>query len=489
MSLVSSQKFAQGRPYIFLLLAFILIEATGAFEQVMIYAAIPFLMGHFHMDAAALSWTVTLFLLVGAGTAAISSRLADLYGRKRVLLALMTISAVGSFVSFAFANYEAILVGRALQGTSAALFPILIAVAREVLPPPRVPVAVAMVTGTAIIAGALGTFVGGIIIDGGTWRYMFLATGLLAVASIVVAVMVLPQAVAAPRDGARIDWVGGALLAPAVASILYGVTRSKDDGWGDGLVLTFILAGLAVAVFWALYELRVTSPMFNLRLFRRRALVLCLLATAFVAVGSMAAGSLLIPILMQSPKLLPIGLGLSATAAGAYGLIGAGAGFGLSPAAGRLAGKYGARVTLATGIIVSIVGFAMLMVVFGNLPLVVVASTITAIGGCFVLAGLPNVIVEAVPAHNTGEAIGLVYSVSRTIFVAVGTSVASLLLVSSVVPKTTAPTEDAWRLSIGFVVVTLVAALVVTLLMRTSKPMDERPPAPVPTPPEAAKTV
>ncbi|MFJ4833777.1 hypothetical protein ACIP79_28285 [Streptomyces sp. NPDC088747] len=85
MSLVSSPKFEQSRPYIFLLLAFILIEATGAFEQVMIYAAIPFLMGHFQMDAAALSWTVTLFLLVGAGTAAISSRLADLYGRKRVL--------------------------------------------------------------------------------------------------------------------------------------------------------------------------------------------------------------------------------------------------------------------------------------------------------------------------------------------------------------------------------------------------------------------
>jgi len=66
-----------------------------------------------------------------------------------------------------------------------------------------------------------------------------------------------------------------------------------------------------------------------------------------------------------------------------------------------------------------------------------------------VLAGLPNLIVESVPAHNTGEAIGLVYSVACTVFVAVGTSVVSLLLVSSVVPTTTAPTEGAWRLSIG----------------------------------------
>ncbi|MFJ4833778.1 MFS transporter [Streptomyces sp. NPDC088747] len=361
----------------------------------------------------------------------------------------MAISALGSLISFAFASYEAILVGRALQGTSAALFPILIAVAREVLPPPRVPVAVAVVTGTAIISGALGTFVGGIIIDGGTWRYMFLATAVLAVASIAVAVLVPPRSVTSPRDGARIDWLGGALLAPAVASILYGVTRSKEDGWSDGLVLGYIVAGVAVAVFWAVFELRVASPMFNLRLFRSRALVLCLLVTAFVAVGSMAAGSLLIPILMQSPRLLPVGLGLSATAAGAYGLIGAGAGFALSPSAGRLAGKHGARVTLAAGIIVSIVDFVMLMFVFGNLPLVIVASTITAIGGCFVLAGLPNVIVEAVPAHLTGEAIGLVYSVSRTIFVAVGTSVVSLILVSSVVPKTRAPTDDAWRLSVG----------------------------------------
>ncbi|MFI5756284.1 MFS transporter [Streptomyces sp. NPDC051569] len=477
---MSSPKLALNKSYIFLLLAFILIEATGAFEQVMIYAAIPFLMGHFHMDASALSWTVTLFLLVGAGTAAISSRLADLYGRKRVLLVLMALSALGSFISFAFANYEAILVGRALQGTSAALFPILIALAREILPPPRVPVAASIVTGTAIIAGALGTFVGGVIIDGGTWRYMFLTSALLAVASIAVAVGVLPKSVVPPRDGTRIDWLGGVLLAPAVASILYGFTRTKNDGWGDGLVMAFIAAGLVLAVFWVVYELRVESPMFNLRLFRRRALVLCLLATALVAAGSMAAGSLLIPILMQSPELLPVGLGLSATAAGAYGLIGAGASFGLSPSAGRLAAKYGARVTLAVGVVVSIVGFAMLLVVFGNLPLVIVASTVSAIGGGFVLAGLPNVIIEAVPARNTGEAIGLVYSVSRTIFVAVGTSVVSLLLASSVVPKTTAPTEEAWRLSIGFVVVTLAAALVVTLLMRGSKSLDEPAEAPAP---------
>jgi MFS family permease len=455
-----------------IVLIFLLIEVTGVFEQTMIYVAIPTLMGVFKMDAAGISWAITVFLLVGAGTAAISGRLGDIYGRKKVLIALMIISAVGSFISVIFGSYEGILIGRALQGTSAALFPLLVGIAREVVPAPRVPVLVSLTTGTAIIGGSLAALVAGIILDQSSWHVMFIASGILAIVAILAG-LGLPKSVVVPSNQGRLDILGGVLLAPAVAAILFGVNSSRSQG-ASAFVLTLIISGAVLFAFWIVWELRIKNPMFNLRLFKQRSLVLTLVATAFVAVGLFAAGGLLGPILQQSPTTLPVGLGLTPTQAGLYGLISGVIGFGLSPVGGRVAAKFGAKVTLAAGSIIGIIGFIGFIFAVHNLPLAIVAVVVTGIGTALVLVGLPNVIVENVDAKDTSEAIGMIYSVGRTLFAAVGTAIAGIILASSTVPETTAPTIASWNATIIFVIVTAAIALVATLMITKVKPMDER---------------
>jgi MFS family permease len=235
-------------PYWLIVTIFLFIEVTGIFEQTMLYVAVPTLMKAFVLDAATISWAITVFLLVGAGTAAIAGRLGDLYGRKKVLIALMILSTVGSFISVIAGNFEGILIGRAFQGTSAALFPLLVGIAREVVPAPRVPVLVALTTGSAIIGGSVAALVAGILLDTAGWHSMFVASGILAVIALGAALLLPNSVVPAPVERARLDILGGVLLAPAIASVLLGVNMARSQG-AIPLVLALIIGGVAMFAF------------------------------------------------------------------------------------------------------------------------------------------------------------------------------------------------------------------------------------------------
>jgi MFS family permease len=344
------------------------------------------------------------------------------------------------------------------------LFPILVGIVREVVPAPRVPVMVSIITGTAALAGALAGLSAGVLLDHGSWRTMFLASGLLAVVALLAS-LALPRAIVIPVPRTRLDVLGAILLAPAVASILYGVDKAREDHWTTA-VICYIVAGAVLVAFWIVWELRVKNPMFNLRLFRQSAISMALIVTGLIGLGIFAASALLSPILMQSPKLLPVGLGLTATHAGYYGLIAGGVGFALSPFGGALASRFGAKIILTVGIVIAVVGFAGFGISAHNLPLAVLSSVVGGVGTSFVLVGLPNMIVEAVPAENTGEAVGMVYQVGRTLFTAVGTTVTGIILTSSVVPGTQASTLTAWHRAILFMVATGAVALGVALFIR-----------------------
>lgn len=463
---------AQVRPYALIVAIFLFIEVTGVFEQTMIYVAIPTLMGVFSLDAAAISWAITVFLLVGAGTAAVAGRLGDIYGRRKVLLVLLSISAVGSIISLLFGSYEAILVGRALQGTSAALFPLLVGIAREVVPAPRVPVLISLTTGSAVIGGSLGALAAGILIETSGWHSMFVASGILALIAIGAAAL-LPRSVVAPGDRPRLDILGGVLLAPAVAAVLFALTTARGTGFTPFVVI-LIVVGLALFAFWIVLELRLKNPMFNLRLFTQPQLVLALIITALVGLGIFATGALIGPILQQGPTTNPVGLGLTPTQAGLYGLITGAVGFILSPIGGRIAARFGAKITLGIGISAAVLGFAGYAIFVHNLTLAITATVVSGIGTALILAGLPNLIVERVHPKNTGEAIGIIYSTGRTIFQAIGTAVAGFILASSVVQGGTAPTLQAWYGVIAFIAITGVLALALTVVVKKVKPMVQR---------------
>ena len=453
-------RYERNRPVWVIVAVLIAVEVISAFETSMMYAALPTFARVFEADASIVGWTVTAFLLVAAASAAVCGRLGDMYGRERVLIVVLICAAIGSIISVAFGTLGGIIVGRAIQGVAGAILPLCIGLAREHLPAKRVPMAIALISGSAVAAGAASLLVAGLIIDLGDWRYIFVVTAAYAVACIVLIEAVLPWRRRNTADHRQVDFVGAAGLAVSVSAILLALTQGKSWGWSDTRVLGLLLAGAVIFAWWVWWELGRTSPIVNLRLFAERNIALTMLATIALGVGPVGVTTMLVPIIMQMPTSAPFGLGLSATYAGMLSFVGAMIGMLFTPLAGKISAAVGARASLLLGATLFLVACAGFFVfrgsVAGMTALVVVVSVATA----FAYTALPNLLVEFVPEHNTSEVTGS-QSVVRTAAMAVGTSITTVLLASFVVPGTSTPTVAA----LGMVCTMLVLACAVAIAL------------------------
>ena len=422
-------RYNRQRPAWVIITVLVLVEIISAFETSMVYAAIPTFIREFHSDAATVGWAVTAFLLVAAASAAVCGRLGDMYGRERVLVVLLGAAAIGSFISAIGDSIGSIIVGRAIQGVAGAILPLCIGLAREHLPAKKVPVAIAIISGSAVAAGSASLLVAGVMLDHASWHMIFVVAAVYAVLALLLVLFVLPWR---PPMGTtqKVDYLGTIAFAPAIAAVLLGINKSGAWGWTDIKTLGLIIGGLVVLALWVLWELRVTDPIVNVRLFTDRKVALTMVATMAIAVGPMGISTMIIPMILQSPTTAPFGLGISATNAGWLSFIGSMFGFVCTPLSGRISRAVGARASMLLGTALFTLGSAMLIVfhdsVVGMVAMIITVSVATA----FAYTALPNLIVEAVPESNTSEATGT-NSVLRTGGQGIGTSIATMLLASS----------------------------------------------------------
>ncbi len=463
----AQRRYERTRPVWLIVAVLIAVEVISAFETSMMYAALPTFTQVFSTDSSAVGWTVTSFLLVAAASAAVCGRLGDMYGRERVLIVVLVCAAVGSIISMAFGSLWAIIIGRAIQGVAGAILPLCIGLAREHLPAKKVPMAIALISGSAVAAGAASLLVAGVLIDLGDWRYMFVVTAVYAIGCVVLVEAVLPWR---HRDTERqqVDFVGAIGLAISVTAILLALTQGKSWGWGDTRVLGLLVVGIAIFTWWVRWELGRKSPIINLRLLAERNVAFTMLATIALGIGPIGVTTMLIPIIMQTPTTAPFGLGLSATHAGMLSFVGAMIGMVFTPVAGKISAAVGARASLLLGTTLFMIACAAFFVfrgsVVGMTALVVTVSIATA----FAYTALPNLLVEFVPEHNTSEITGS-QSVVRTAAMAVGTSITTVLLASLIVPGTSTPTVAALGAVCAMLVVMCVIAIVLTLGIKYQK--------------------
>lgn len=469
-SFLEKQKPSAGKvaSYATIITVLIATELVGTFESAMIFIAIPRLMSEFNADAATTGWAATSFLLVAAAAAAICGRLGDVYGRKRMLIIVMAISIVGSIISFSSGTLTGVIIGRAFQGAAGATLPLGLGIARESLQKEKVPGAIALVAAVSFIAGAGGALVAGILLDLGNWRALFLVSGVMAIIATIMAIIMLPKAQNLPEKKSRIDYIGGLLFAPAIALVLYGLTNSVAWGITDARTLQFIFGGLALAAIWVWWELRVDNPMINLRLLTTNKMGLTQLITAILGIGPLAATQIVGPMIMLSPEGSPVGLGLTATQGGLIIFAASAISFALAPLSGKIAAVVGARKALLIGILLTVIGYVLLFWGQHSLGGYLTASVVMFIGSMFIFTAFPNLVAEAVPMENTSEGMGI-NTVTRTIFMAVGTTVTTMALASSTVPESGVPTQSAYTVAYIVILVTSVLGLFLTMLIKDKK--------------------
>ncbi|MSR97805.1 MFS transporter [Arthrobacter sp. BL-252-APC-1A] len=468
---------AAGRGVGAILSVLVFAEIVAAFETSMavqlLYAPGDF----FTSDLSQLVWVITAYSLVAAMATGFVGRLGDQFGRRKVLVVILLLSAIGSVISALAPSFAVLVAGRALQGVSGAVLPLAIGVVRATFPQAKISMGIAVVSTSALLAGAAGMLGGGLFLDYATWHYIFWTA---AVAATVAAALVHFGVAREPRDtlaaAGRIDYFGGLLFGAAIASVLYGLTLSKDRGWTDVAVLAFVVGGLAILALWIKWELRTEEPMVNVRMFRERKFALGMLATALIAIGPIGTMNILTVTIYRNPSsyltadgtvmALPVGLGLSATMTGLLGFITAAAAFCISPLIGRISARFGARVGLMIGSLLTIAGLLIVCIAPGDLATVITGLVVVVLGTGFLYSGMPTVIVECVLPEQTSTATAI-NAVVRTAFQAVSASIVGLMLAFSpvVAGENAFVSESGFYLSVGALIVTCILTIIVVFFI------------------------
>lgn len=453
--------------------ALAVVEVMGALEQSMVLAVVPAVARQFN-DVAMAGWLVTAFGLSAAATAAIAGRLGDLFGRRRLLIIISIATAIGSLISAMAPSFGWIIAGRAIQGLSGAILPLSYGIVQDHAPRDRAPFWIGVLTGGYAVSAMFGYILGGAFADHGHWTWLFIVTAGLSLLAIPPLLAFVP-ATPGKRDGRKIDYLGAILFAPAIALILFGVTKGQLWGWGNGLTWSVIGGGFALIAFWAWYEAQLDDPLINVRLLARRNVLVGNLCIVLTSIGMMNLPLVFLMLMQQDPTIAGIGLGLTATAAGLLKLPSNLCAIVATPMAGWMAGRYSARWPAAIGGFIGFVSWTGLMLAHDSVGQVLFWSICCAFSTNILIAALPIMVLEGSPRDRSSEATGFAMT-ARALSLAVGAQIIAILLGSSTMirPGTLArvPTLEGYTRVFLFMMATGLLSALIALLARRRDPPE-----------------
>ncbi|MBH0122143.1 MFS transporter [Rhodococcus sp. CX] len=375
-----------------------------ALQTTLVVPLLPNLPGILNVSDGDATWLVTITLLTGAVTTPIVSRMADMYGKRRMMVLCLSMMVLGSLIAALGGTYIAVLVGRGFQGFSSALIPVAMAVLRDLLPREKVAAAVALVSATMGIGGALGLPAAGLLFDHLGWASVFwisAAAGTLLLTGILILV---PAGVTGTRG--RFDVAGAILLSLALIALLLGISKGPAWGWTSPRILLSLAAAVVVLAVWVPYELRVKAPMVDLRVSMYRPVLLTNIAGLFVSFAAYA-NTLATTQQLQLPEATGFGFGLSAATAGLCMVPGGLAMMIFSPASARITARFGARATLVAATLLMTFAYTFRMTFDDTVVLIVVGSVLGSIGNAVAFATMPALIMSSVPLSETAAANGV----------------------------------------------------------------------------------
>lgn len=434
-----------------------------------IQARLPELLHASREDTA---WVVTVTLLVAAVVTPIAGRLGDMYGKRRIVLALLAALVVGSIIAAVSTGIVGVIVGRGLQGAVTGVVPLGISILRDILHEDRVDGAIALISATLGVGGALGMPLSALVTQYADWHALFWMSAALGAVVFALVTWIVPVSVL--RTAGRFDYVGTLGLALGLSALLLAISRGNEWGWASPAVLALGLGGLVVLLAWGWFELRIEEPLLDLRVAARRPVLLTNIAS--IAMGfSLFAANVSYPQLLELPP--PAGFGLSLLAASLVIMPAGLVMMVLSPFSGRLARTVGPRRLLVLGAIALIAAYAFTLAFSSEVWHLLVANLLVGVGIGFGYAAMPMLIMRSVPQHETGASNGL-----NALFRSLGTSTAAavvgavLATVSTVQDGVAVPTAGAFQLSFVLGGAAAVVALVIAVFI-PNRPAAEAHPA------------
>ncbi|MEV5576103.1 MFS transporter [Spirillospora sp. NPDC052269] len=472
---------ARGR---WILLATVLGSGVASLDATVVNVALPKLASDLSASMADLQWTVNAYTLTLAGLILLGGSLGDRFGRRRVFVIGVIWFATASVLCGAAPDVGTLIAARALQGVGGALLtPGSLAIIQASFVKDDRPRAVGAWSGLSGVAGAVGPFAGGWLVEAAGWRWVFLLNAPLAVIVVVVALRHVPES-RDPEATGRFDFAGAALAALTLAGTTYALTEAPN-GAGSGVVVAGVV-GVGSAAGFVLVERwlgrgngdgRRPKPMLPLTMFANREFS-AVNAVTFLVYGGMGVMFFLFVLNLQVVSgFTPIAAGTALLPVTALMLL-------LSSRAGALAQRIGPRRPMTVGLVLAAAGMVLVSRVGQHasywkdvLPGVVVFG----LGLAAMVAPLTATVLASADERHAGIASGVNNAVARA---------AGLLAVAAIPPLaglTGNALRDPAKFATGFREAMLVcsglllAGAVLTLftvrddVLRTAPPAQQEP--------------
>jgi EmrB/QacA subfamily drug resistance transporter len=301
-----------------------------------------------------LEWTVNAYNLSFAVLLITGAALGDRFGRRRLYAAGLALFAAASAVSALAPDVGTLIAARAVQGAGSALImPLGLALLSSAFPPEKRGAAIGIFSGITGLAVAAGPLVGGAVVEGISWQWIFWLNVPIGLAAVVLTLARMPESYG-PDTG--LDLPGLALITTGALGLVWGLVRANQVGWTSLELIASLGGGLLLLAAFVAWELRAREPMMPMRFFRSRAFsagntaIFLTFASLFAAVFFYA-------------QLLQVVNGYSAIGAGLRLMPWTATFLTVAPLAGALADKIGERPLMVTGLSLQAIGTAWLALI------------------------------------------------------------------------------------------------------------------------------
>ena len=403
----------------------VLVLAFGgivvSLSQTLVIPLLALLPSILNTSAVNASWVVTVTLLAGAVAGPVMGRLGDLYPKKYVLIGCTAVMVIGSVLCALSSSLWPMLIGRALQGVGIGVIPIGIAAMREILPPQRLGPAISLMSSSLGVGGALGLPAAAALAQYGSWQWMFWGSAAMGLGVMVLMAARLRALPAAKPDG-TLDLIGALGLAVGLVSLLLAVSKGADWGWASPLTLGLLALAVVAFPVWAMWVLRHSSPIVDLRVAARRPVLMTNIASVTVGMG-LYAQLLILPQVLQLPIATGHGLGQSMVAMGLWSAPAGLAMMAVSPISGRLINTRGPKTTLILGALVISAGYFAGLFLMGSTWGVMATGIVISAGVGLAYGAMPALIMASVPRTEMGSANSV-----NTLMRSIGTTTSAAVL-------------------------------------------------------------
>src|SRR5690349_9283125 len=241
-------------------------------DNLVVTTALPVIRQDLHATVESLEWTVNAYTLTFAVLLLTGAALGDRFGRRRMFAVGLGIFTLSSAAAALAPSAGALIAARAAQGVGGAIItPLTLTILSAGIPAHRRGAFIGAWSGIAGLAVALGPLVGGAVVSGISWHWIFWLNVPIGLVLIPLALRRLDETYG---PAGKLDLPGLALASGGLFGIVWGLIRSTGQGWSSPEVVASLTAGVAVLVLFVLWELRTEAPMLPMRFFRNRVFTL-----------------------------------------------------------------------------------------------------------------------------------------------------------------------------------------------------------------------